>query len=224
MKNLDSRRMLGGLAAATFTGGVLIACGNVYADPIEAPYSFGATSSFDAGSIPPKKNVPVVCPETVRENSRCSNVGTACEVGTSSDPDCNSTYICTRDPDYGLYWAESKPPSCAGVCPAPAQIVDGAPCSIPSSPDSGVPDENLELQCPSLDTLCACTTGPDSAHRHERRWVCVKTGEGCPASRPNAGRACLGDRTCDYGTCEFKRGTGMICDQGVWQVEATPCP
>lgn len=204
--------------------GAVIACGNVYADPIEAPYNFGAFgSSSSSGSIPVTKNVPTPCPPSVYENGPCGVVGSACEFGESSDPDCNSTYVCTRDPSYGPYWAESKAPNCAGKCPDPAQIVDGAPCTIPNRPDSGITEETLELQCQGPDTLCACTTGPDGAHLHERKWVCVKAGEGCPAARPNNGRPCLGDRSCDYGSCEFKRGTGMICDQGVWQVEAKPC-
>jgi hypothetical protein len=199
-----------------------IACNNVYADPIEAPYGFGFASS-SSGSIPPTKIAPTPCPGSVHDNGPCEVVGSACEYGDSSDLDCNTTYQCTRDPTYGPYWAEVKSPHCAGKCPDPAQIADGAPCTIPNPPDSGISNESLELQCPGPDTLCACTTGPDGAHLHERKWVCVKAGEGCPLERPNAGTQCLGDRSCDYGSCEFKRGTGMVCDQGVWEVEARPC-
>lgn len=200
----------------------IVACGNVYADPIEVPYTFGSSSS-SSGTIPVTKNVPVACPVAITENGPCDVVGTACEFGESSDPDCNTTFTCTRDPKYGLYWTETRSPHCAGKCPDPAQIVDGAPCTIPDRPDGGLAEESRELQCEGPTSLCACTTGPDGAHVHERRWVCVPTADGCPIGRPNLGRACLGEHVCDYGSCEFKRGTGMICDQGVWQVEAQSC-
>lgn len=215
-------KLLGFVATLALAAGVLAACSNVYADPVEAPYSFGGLSTSTSGVIPVTKNVPIPCPTSIHENGPCDEIDSVCEFGQSSDPDCNATYVCTRS-SYGAYWAESKAPRCAGKCPDPSQIADGAPCTLPNRPDSGVSDESLELQCEGPNTLCACTTGPDGAHLHERRWVCVQPSEGCPVGRPNIGRPCLGDRICDYGSCAFKRGTGMICDQGVWQVEATSC-
>jgi hypothetical protein len=200
---------------------LLVACGEVYADPIQAPYNFGRTA-IDAGPLPVTKPAPVECPTEVQANSPCDIAGAACEFGPSSDRDCNTTFICMGSP-YGAFWAEQTAPHCAGVCPLPTEIVPDAPCNIPAKPDSGLADDALELQCAGPKSLCACTTGPGGANVHPRKWVCVPAGEGCPIQRPNFGRPCLGDKTCDYGSCEFKRGTGMICEQGVWQVEAQSC-
>lgn len=221
---MKAARLYPALGASLLTAVVVVACGNVYADPVEAPYSFGSGFGVDAAPITLPKDPPVPCPNVVRENAPCSVVGLACEFGTSSDPACNSLFTCARDPSAGAYWTETRPAHCDGTCPAPEQIVDGAPCTLASRPDSGISDDALELQCSTATRLCACTTGPDGAHAHERRWVCIDTGDGCPTSRPNIGHACLGDRSCNYGGCDFKRGQAMKCEEDVWQVETKSCP
>jgi hypothetical protein len=88
--------------------------------------------------------------------------------------------------------------------------------------DAGAGDE-AELICSTPQGTCACTTGPDGAHAHPRRWVCRAPGEGCPMQRPKLGQVCVGERACDYGACDFKRGSRMICQDETWQIEAAPC-
>jgi hypothetical protein len=215
-------RKLGALGFTILTAGALIACGTVYADPITVPYTFGSSSTFDSGPITLPKTPAKACVGYIDEDSPCDNLDQSCEVGTSSDPDCNATFTCIRDAYAGQYWTETTPRSCPDQCPAPSAIVDGAPCTLPSY-GANVPPV-AEMECRGPTSLCACTTGPDGAHVHDRKWVCVTAGDGCPLTRPLNGQSCLGDHTCDYGGCAFKRGTGMICQDGVWQIQETACP
>ena len=219
MKRRQLHALLGAAAAAAITTG-LVACDQVYADPISIPApSFGGTT-LDAGPLVTPRPAPYACrDERLLENGPCLVEGAKCETGKSSDPLCNATFVCVLD-RYGRYWTEGRQSECEGQCPT-TPIVDGAPCNVGTG--AGTTPTEAELQCVSNDRLCGCTTGRDGAHAHERRWVCTTAGEGCPSGRPLIGSTCLGDRVCDYGGCTLKRGTGMICEQGVWQVEATKC-
>jgi len=221
MKRRQLHALVTVCAVTAITAG-LVACDEVYADPILIPSPFFGGSGFDAGPLITPRPAPYACrDERLLENGPCVVVGAQCETGKTSDPRCNATFTCVRDPRYGLYWTETRQPSCQGTCPT-TPIVNGAPCDVDTDATGKMPAE-YELQCSSGEQLCGCTTGRDGAHVHERRWVCTTAGDGCPAARPLVGSTCLGDRVCDYGGCTLKRGTGMICDQGVWQVEATPC-
>jgi hypothetical protein len=221
-----TRRILVALASvgAVVGGAFLFACDQVYADPITAPFT---TPRVDAG-LTSTRVPPVPCPRSVSENAPCSRPNAVCESGSratppppeEADPKCNSTFVCANDTTSGLYWTEQTAPACAGKCPADLKtIVDGAPCEIA---DAG--GDEAELQCTTDTALCACTTGPDGAHSHPRRWVCVKPSDsGCPVKRPLLGQACFGEHVCDYGACDFKRGSQMICADEVWQFEAKQC-
>jgi hypothetical protein len=170
-----------------------------------------ATISPDAG-LTTADVAPAVCPEKAAENGPCLHPAVVCEYGKSPDPACNTLYACTTDPAYGMYWTEQQ----RGHCPAcPDAIVDGAACDLAD-----------ELACTTAAGTCACTVGPDGAHAHPRRWVCVPAPSGCPAARPLLGQPCaLGaDVRCDYGACAFARGTQMRCDRGVWILDEATCP
>lgn len=209
----------GGIVSTFGLGVALFACDKVYADPITTPFT-ASTSFFDSG-LTSTRLPPTPCPRNVAENAPCSKVSAVCEAGESPDPKCNSTFVCVQD-NYDKYWTEQTPPSCLSTCPAPSAIQDGAPCEIP---DAGSND--AELQCPGVASVCACTTGPDGAHSHPRRWVCVRPQDkdnGCiPDKRPLLGQPCVGDHVCNYGACDFKRGTQMICEDDVWQIEVAQC-
>ena len=207
--------VLGGLTAAVTT--LLFACDELDADPITAPYTTPFSGIPDAG-LTSTRVIPLQCPTRIRENTSCPQAQTRCELGTSADPKCNTLYVCATDTSYGNYWEVETPPSCAGVCPEdPSQIVDGAPCAIA---DAGAPED--ELHCSTPQGLCICTTGRDGAHAHDRVWVCKKTDDGCPATRPLFGQPCVGHAECDYGACISKRGERMICADDVWQTETEP--
>lgn len=213
-------RLLVGSVATTMLVAFAVACDEVYADPILIPSPFFGGTRVDAGTLVTPRPSPYACrDERLVENGPCTVTGAKCESGKTSDPLCNSTFVCTRD-EYGLYWTETRQPDCQGTCPA--NIVEGAPCAVNTN-DAGLMPAEAEVQCTSGGRLCGCTTGRDGQHVHERRWVCTSAGEGCPTTRPLIGSTCLGDRLCDYGACTLKRGTGMICDQGVWQQEQIPC-
>jgi hypothetical protein len=206
------------LLTTTMLGGALFACDEVYADPVTVPRpSFGSVP--DSGLTSTRKP-PAACPRNPRENGPCNAPESVCEVGTSLDPKCNATFVCTAD-DLTLqsYWTERSPSSCTGVCPAPSQIVDGAPCETGDAGEGAA----AELHCATPIGNCACTTGRDGAHAHERKWVCTKPEVGCPETRPLHGQPCSGERACDYGSCTSKRGSRMICEDDVWQVEVGPC-
>jgi len=211
------------LASATLAvlAGALFACDRVYADPVQ-PGS--ATSGrTDSGLTSPR--LPAVpCPDKETfENSPCVGPGNVCEYGPSPDPSCNPTYVCTSDDTYGLYFREQSRKTCVFTCPKDLkEIVDGAPCDISKYGDGGTGDE-AEVQCSTPQGTCACTTGPDGAHAHPRRWVCRAAGEGCPIDRPKLGQICVGEHACDYGACAFKRGARMTCQDETWQIEAAPC-
>lgn len=220
MSVMSSRAAAALLSTASIlaAGGLLFACDEVYADPVTIP---PGPTTFDAGGgATAPRAPPIACNSAPRENGPCPRTGAVCEVGESADPTCNGLFVCVGDSvGRGLSWTEQSRGVCP-TCPAdPATIVDGAPCDLG---DAGAGDE-AELQCNTATGVCACTTGPDGAHAHPRRWVCVTAAEDCPKSRPLLGQPCVGDRSCDYGACAFKRGTRMICESEVWQVEGASC-
>lgn len=190
------------------------ACDTVYADPIGAP---PYTPPVPDASLTSSRNPPVECPRTLEENAPCPLVGGVCETGTSSNPTCNTTFVCASDPVYGPYWTEQKRGHCAATCPDPATIVEGAACDLGDAGADG------ELLCNAPLGTCGCTIGRDGAHQHARVWVCTKPAEGCPDKRPMLGQPCFGDLTCDYGSCVFANGWRMICADDVWQTEAGQC-
>jgi hypothetical protein len=204
-------------AGTVAVGALLFACGNVYADPITIPFSSG----FDAGpAATTDRNPPVACTSRPRANAPCPSPGATCEYGTSPDPDCNGSFVCSSS-SYGNYWSEQqRRGACLFQCPDDVTtIVEGAPCDLG---DGGVTDD-AELHCNTPNGVCACTTGPDGAHAHARQWVCAKPTDDCPRTRPLLGSVCIGDHSCDYGACAFKRGARMICEDDVWQIEVLPC-
>jgi hypothetical protein len=210
------------LAASIMTAAACIACDRLYADPVTTS---GPTPGIDSGFITPR-TPPVPCPKfDAFENSPCERNAAICEFGHSSDPQCNSIYVCVTDSSYGLYWTEQTPPhDCPYKCPPEEQIVDGAPCDLAPPGDSSTTPEEAELQCTTARATCACTTGRDAAHSHPRRWVCrPPSSPGCPLPRPLLNQICVGESVCDYGACDFKRGARMVCREDVWQIEEARC-
>lgn len=200
-----------------------IACDKLYADPV---VKASATSPTSTPTYYTPKTPPVPCPRTATnaaENSPCERANATCEFGTSPDQQCNAVFVCNSDQSYGLYWTEQTAPhDCPYVCPAAEQIVDGQPCTL-DDPTGGTPSEDDEVVCTTSHGTCACTTGPDAAHKHARVWVCAAPAQGCPLARPLLNQICLGEQSCDYGACSFKRGLKMTCKDDVWQIEAPTC-
>jgi hypothetical protein len=165
-----------------------------------------------------------VCPATrPTEGTSCSSFGIAtCEYGASVDPSCNDVVACATVSSGFSTWTTRTRGACAALaCPATRDDVPaGEPCAVP---DGGANDEIL---CPYLGAVCGCTTGPDGAHLHERRWVCVTLPTGCPAARPMRGQACSTSKatSCDYGSKELRGGVLMTCSKGVWLTGTPPCP
>jgi hypothetical protein len=212
-----SNTVLGSLACAGALAAALSACDEVYANPVTDPGTSSFSGAPDAGGLTSPRTPPASCTRSPAENAPCNAVGAICEVGTSPDKECNAIYVCANDLTYGSHWTEESFGSCAQTCPPSSEIVDGAPCEL----DGGA---EAELHCTTPLGTCACTTGPDGAHAHARMWVCVKPADvTCPESRPLLGQPCFGERTCDYGSCAFKRGFRMICEDDVWQTEGAPC-
>jgi hypothetical protein len=218
---------LAAFVAAAAAAAAVVACGDLYADPVPE-------------SLPPDQRAPSVvggparvapqdrvepCPRNVLvEGAACNNPGLACELGSSPDMHCNTTLACVPDDSFGATWTARPSMLCPSYeCPSGnAAAIDGAPCAVPA-PDGSVPSEADELVCAMTDATCACTTGTDAAHAHERRWVCVKPQPSCPQTRPLAGQSCTSERQCDYGACAFKRGMRMECNAGVWRSGAATC-
>jgi hypothetical protein len=218
-----SRRILASIATAAVIVAVLAGCGDIYADP-EDP-AIPPSSQEDAAVSPPPE-APVECPpDRPRENGPCFAIGSTCEYGRSADELCNTVLSCRGSPNDG-YWEANTNDQChARACPAAAEIatLDGKPCSL-GEPDGGPVTDADEAICNVTDGVCACTTGPNGASAHPRRWTCVRPISMCPTSRPLAGHPCSGGLYCDYGTCEFKRGPLMECKNGTWLLGGKTCP
>lgn len=203
------------------------ACGDLYTDPIvTTPGPQVTAPSRPDGSAIVSQDRVQACPQNVLvEGASCGAVGLACEFGSSPDMHCNTTLACVPDTTLGSTWSARPSVLCPSYeCPTgQSDAIDGTPCAVPAV-DGGTTSDADELVCPLTDAVCACTTGTDAAHAHERRWVCVKPSSAtCPTTRPLAGQSCTGDRVCDYGACAFKRGMRMECHFGVWQSGSSTC-
>jgi hypothetical protein len=214
------------LAAALVA--VVAACGDLVSEPGPGPSDNPPpipTSFFvDASSVAPKDLV-TPCPHSPAvEGADCDTTGATCEYGSSPDMHCNTTLSCAPDNNFGLTWVARPSVLCPSyACPRGASApIEGTPCSLPAV-DGGTTTDADELVCPMSDGICTCSTGTDPAHSHPRVWVCVKPPTSCPATRPLAGQSCGDDRTCDYGSCAFKRGMRMECKTGVWSSASASC-
>ena len=201
----------------------LAACGDTYVD-LSAPISSdSAPVGIDAGvGVGTVGGVRAPCPaDRPRENSACV-VGDVCEYGRSADMTCNTTMICASVGTTGA-WEARLPEGCHDVCPANADVasLDGKPCALDAD-GSAVTDAD-EAVCNTSDGICACTTGPDRASAHPRRWVCVRPNSVCPRQRPPIGQRCDGALWCNYGSCAFKRGMVVECKDGVWVQGGATC-
>ncbi len=208
---------IGVLLTSTALGSALFACDQVYADPVTTPFVSPFSGIPDSG-LTTSRTPAVACTTVPQENSPCVQTGSVCEIGTSPDEQCNTLFVCAPNPSSRSYWTEQRIPSCTLACPDSAQIQDGAPCDVS---DAG--GDEAELHCTTPVGTCICTTGRDGAHAHARKWVCKQPADGCPAERPLLGKPCAGDWSCDYGSCESKRGMRMICEDEVWQTETAQC-
>jgi hypothetical protein len=219
---MTSRRVLSA-SLALAAAAVAVACGDLYADPIVE--EIVEPAAFDAATLDPQ-NVEQPCPASrPSENAPCSPLGMTCEYGTSPDMRCNAILSCA--PYFGVAsWEGRSREVCSRkACPDRSVAeLDGTPCTLPEGdPDAGPPRDADELVCSVEGGTCACTTGRDGAHAHERRWSCVKPSGDCPVHRPLAGQACGAPRWCDYGSCAFKRGLRMECAGGVWLTGGASC-
>lgn len=222
--------------AGTMAGLALLVaagCGDLYSDPTasgdtsEQQAPGGVSVARDASATVPRDFI-TGCATTARvEGAACTGtaLGTVCEYGSSPDMRCNTTLACTSNhPSLPPSWL-ARPST---LCPTyqcasgAAATIDATPCALPTN-DGGPPTDADELVCPMDDAVCACTTGLDAAHAHERRWVCAKPAFDCPTARPLAGQSCSTPRVCDYGSCAFKRGLRMECASGVWLTGGSSC-
>jgi hypothetical protein len=219
----------GRVAALALAAWLVGACGDLVSTPGTGPSINVDAPAFpapflDASAVAPKDLVSACPHNPAIEGADCDMVGATCEYGSSPDQQCNTTLSCGPDGNFGLTWVARPSVLCPSYdCPRGASApIEGTPCSLPSE-DGAAPADADELVCPMTDGLCACSTGTDPAHAHARVWVCVKPSTSCPATRPLAGQSCGEDRTCDYGSCAFKRGMRMECTSGVWSSGSASC-
>lgn len=229
---IASRTFIRPLVAAA-----LVAAGcNVYADPVDdgsasgnvpGPSASALVSNDDAGTAP----TPVFCPpERPVDDTQCSIQGSVCEYGETPDVTCNPRVECQSSPIGATgalppAWSTDAPiGGCvAHTCPDTfAAITNGSPCDAPT--DAG---DGAEYLCGYPEGVCGCSTGPDGAHAHARRWDCAPPPTSpCPSARPHIGQPCDfsgAGVTCDYGSCIWKHGTAMRCDGQSWQATEVPC-
>jgi len=218
------------IAALALSATLAAACGDLYSEPTPGndvgnpPPIPSSQAFFDASSVAPKDFVQACPHNPAVEGAQCDATGATCEYGSSPDMHCNTTLSCGPDGNSGNAWTARPSVLCPSYdCPGGASApIEGTPCSLPTD-DGGAPTDADELVCPMTDGICTCSTGTDPAHAHPRVWVCVKPSTSCPATRPLAGQSCGDDRTCDYGSCAFKRGMRMECKAGVWTSASASC-
>lgn len=218
------------VAALALSAALAAACGDLYSDPSPGTSSGGvsgvASGAFvDAAVVAPKDFV-TPCPHNPAvEGAECDAVGATCEYGSSPDMHCNTTLSCGPDGNFSTSWNARPSVLCPSYeCPhGPSAPIEGTPCSLPASDAGAGPNDADELVCPMTDGICACSTGTDPAHGHARVWVCLKPTAACPSTRPLAGQSCGEARTCDYGSCSFKRGMRMECKTGIWTSASASC-
>lgn len=206
-------------------------CGDLYSDPAD-PSSPETTlpsfppSAVDAAATVPRDFIPGCTTKAPVASSSCGPIGSVCEYGNSPDMQCNVTFACVDDLVTGAAWVSRPSVLCPSYeCPKSSTVasLEGTPCGLPTS-EGGAPADVDELICPMTDGVCACTTGPDAAHAHARRWACTRPSSGCPTARPLVGSSCTTPRTCDYGGCAFKRGLTMVCSSSlVWTGGSATC-
>ncbi len=217
-------------AVLALTAGLAAACGDLYSDPAVGPAGPNVVSTppdfrIDAGIVA-TQDLVTPCPSNPAvEGANCDVIGATCEYGASPDMECNTTLSCAPDSSFGNTWVARPSSLCPSYeCPRGASTpIDGTPCSLPAADGGATPKDADELVCPMSDGICACTTGTDPGHAHPRVWVCVKHPESCPPERPLAGQGCADARTCDYGSCAFKRGMRMECKNSVWSSASASC-
>jgi hypothetical protein len=216
------------LATAFGLAGVLssAACGDVYADPEGETAAFagaGTITDAAASAVFPAAPPPQ-CPSTrPRENTTCGVAGSTCEYGKSADRQCNSMLACVSSDFTSVWESRASDPCFAAACPVRADVasIDGKPCSLES--DRGAITDADEAACNMTDGVCACTTGRDGMHAHARSWSCIRPLSACPPTRPLAGQPCQGALWCDYGSCLFKRGVVMECENAIWVTGGASC-
>lgn len=206
-----------GIALAT-------ACGDNVAEPGGDPIPVPRSDS----TAPLTPDLPVFCPDQrPGTNTSCQAEGSTCEYGTSPDMQCNKTFACIADVNGANRWIERSTDRChRSMCPTTAasiESLDNQPCSLPVT-DAGPTSDADEAVCGMTNGICACTTGAGGSDVHERRWVCIKPDVGgCPVNRPRAGDSCNGNLWCDYGSCKWKRGLLMQCQDNHWISGGAPC-
>lgn len=185
-------------------------------------------ASGGSGGVSSVRKEPTFeCPVDERKDGEfCEVPGSTCEYGASANKQCNTILTCfgASFPEWRLRASQA----CAWEAQCPkAQIRDleGNPCEL-GDPDGGLPPTPVtaadELVCNVADGVCACTTGPSGDG--PRRWSCVFPSAECPTSRPLVGTRCTGSRWCDYGSCTFKQGLLMTCENGRWAAGGKTCP
>ena len=227
---ITSLRIRVRVTALALLAALAVACGDLYSDPSPGMSSGGvagvSSGAFvDAAVVEPKDFV-TPCPHNPAvEGAACTAVGATCEYGSSPDMHCNTTLSCGPDGNIGVSWNARPSALCPSYdCPhGPSAPIEGTPCSLPASDAGTTPSDADELVCPMTDGICACSTGTDPAHHHARVWVCLKPIATCPSTRPLAGQSCGEARTCDYGSCSFKRGMRMECKAGIWTSASASC-
>lgn len=205
--------------------------GAAKAKVVRAPKATGAAlpaaaTTATSKATPPPARDDFRCPSTApNPKSDCDSTNAVCEFGASAMPECNSVMDCQTDGTFSAWRARPMPACETRTCPSPEALatLDGLPCDL-GSPDGGTSASD-ELLCQGLEGVCACTTGRDAAHAHDRRWVCTRAIAPCPSRRPNIGQPCTTAMLCDYGGCTSKRGLRMSCTEGKWlTAPVAECP
>lgn len=224
---MSSRRSIGTMSFLVLTTAG-VACGDLYADPVPSTPPSSPSASSAVVSIPPPTastgDLRRACDEErPASNEPCAQVGQTCEYGDSPDSRCNELLVCEQG-TFGAGWLARPWNACShDQCPEAGAIADleGTPCSLDVDGGAGNVDD---IACARVDGFCACTTGPDAAHAHERRWSCQKPDPGCPTQRPLVGQSCTRTGlTCDYGSCVFKEGRRMTCNGVRWDTGDSSC-
>ncbi len=104
------------------------------------------------------------------------------------------------------------------VCP-PQSLCPASYASVPVNQDC-TPES---LTCAYAEGECICTTSFGGLQKQTPAWYCIPATNSCPSPRPDIGTSCSQPNLdCNYGGCSG--GVDLVCKDGRWQQQNTPCP
>ena len=204
-----------GLACALSLA-ALAACSSSSTGAADAGVHDGGSLLGDADLDAGGPACPTAAPS---QGSACGPQGLACEYGTATTLECDTTATCN-----GGRWEVALPTMTQSLCQSgPAADCPASMSAVPV----GQHCDTYPTICDYPQGRCACTVRQSPTvydASAQATWICPSPNSGCPLPRPRLGSPCTAADECDYGTCAIPGATAEACTDNVWVAESTACP